>query len=136
MPDGENASGNPTTQILFLAFASSHLAFAGLGVFMGQQAEPANDLTLAYILGAVALSMTGMALFGAAQILGRGTDYFVYTILRFALAESVSIFGLVLALLGVPVIVVAPFWAVGLATHLAVYPSARDRELHASLQGR
>jgi len=134
-PDPSNSPAAASIQmILFGAFVVSHLLLAGIGVFMQMSggveiADGAMDLMLP-VLGVVAVS-TLVATFTAVPMFLGDSPYQVYMIMRFAFAESITIFGLVLAMSGVPLEYCAAFWGVGLATHLTLAPTQRDRELHA-----
>jgi hypothetical protein len=54
-------------------------------------------------------------------------------ILRFALAESATIFGLVLAMLGADMQWVYILTGLGLVAHITAFPTQREREAYAKL---
>lgn len=114
--------------IMFGAFCVTHLVFAGVGVFLHGNAPPQPEQVqvLAPALAVVALGELGV-LFGVMpKVLGKGS-YDVFFIVRAAFAESISIYGLVLAVIGAPLEWCAGFWGVGLSTLLVLAPTDKDQ---------
>ena len=113
--------------IMFLAFSVTHLIFAGIGYTLNLDAEPMPDgETMAIAFAVVSVMEIGFIFTFIPAKFSR--DYQTLCILRFALAESISIYGLVLAMMGLDITWCIPFWAVGLATHLTTAPTDRDYE--------
>lgn len=133
--DPSNSPAAASVQmILFGAFAVSHLMMAGVGVFMSMsgeiQPQPEQVAVLLPALGVAAVGSLVAAFLGLPVLLA-SQMYQTYLLVRFAAAEAVTIFGLVLAMTGAPLEYCAAFWGVGLAAHLVLAPTQRDRELHA-----
>ncbi len=120
--------------IMFGAFAMSHLIMAGVGVFLRTSGDiapqPEQVEVMLPVLGVVALASLLGSFLGVPALMAEA-QYQVYMLLRFALVEAVTIFGLVLCMVGAPLEYCAAFWGVGLAAHLVLAPTQRDRELHA-----
>lgn len=130
----DGGAGGPGAElvpwVLFGAFAVSHLLFLGLGLFM-RPAEPGPDLGIVpLVLTAVGLVPPFLAAFGPG-LLGRGAPFLTHLILRFALAESAAVMGLVLALLGADLRLTGVLAGLALLAHLVAAPTERAREAHA-----
>lgn len=132
------ASKDPGAQVLFIlwvAMLTSHaLLFA-----VGQIAAPAPDSTMsADDLEVMAMVMTGLGLMTAlasalaVPILFRGQPFLTVMILRFALAESSTIFGVMLALLGAEMQWVYVLTGLGVVAHINAFPTQREREAHSN----
>lgn len=117
--------------ILWIAMLSSHaILFA-----VGQLATPAPDSTqspedleiMAIIMTALGVGTAlGSAL--AVPILFRGQPFLTLMIMRFAMAESTTIFGLVLAMLGAQMQWVYILTGLGVVAHVTAFPTERERE--------
>ena len=125
---------NPTAQVLLIlwgAFLVSHGLFLVVGhIVYGQDTNNVADLdVMSYALTGVG-AMTALASAVAMPVIARGHNFFTTTILRLALAESATIFGLVLATLGAEMQWVYILTGLGVAAHVAAFPSKREREVH------
>lgn len=132
-----HASKDPSAQVLFIlwiAMLTSHvLLFA-----VGQIVPPTPDSTPSpedLEIMAIVLTMLGvgtaLASGLALPILFRGQPFPTLMILRFAMAESSTLFGLVLALLGAEMQWVYILTGLGVVAHIAAFPTEREREARA-----
>ena len=119
-------------RILWAAFLFSHAIFVFVGWFTRSQGDipPAGDE-----LEIVTLILTGVGVVTALasalavpMFMQKKADFFTTLIMRFALAESTTIFGLVLSFMGVDLIWLYALAAVGATAHVAAYPTDRDFE--------
>lgn len=118
----------PQAIILWGALLMSIGIYAGVATFIRQSGgapEPPAPILLP-VLAFVALGNSMFALVGVRRITAASGNYTTYAILRWALAESVAIFGLVLALVGFPL--AAGYAFIGWAAFLMVlmFPSDAD----------
>ena len=125
-------SPNPPARFLLIlwgAFILSHGLFLLVGYMLyGQDGgDPESAELMAMVMTGVGLT-TALASAVAVPIVVPTANLFTVTILRFALAESVTIYGLVLALMGAQLHWVYILTALGLTAHLAAFPSKRERE--------
>ncbi|PRQ04729.1 hypothetical protein ENSA5_04940 [Enhygromyxa salina] len=117
--------------ILWGAFLVSHGLFLLTGhIVHGQDSGQAGDIEMMSLVltGAGAMTAVGSAVL--APGLTRRQPYFVSMIMRFALAESAALFGLVLAMLGAEFHWVYTLAGLGAVAHLAAAPTQREREAH------
>ena len=128
---------DPGAQVMFiiwLAMLISQLAMFGVGQFL---ASTATSSTSPDDLEVMAIAFTGVGVVTAlasalgVPILFRGQNYQTIMILRFAFAESATIFGLLLAMLGAEMSWVYILTGLGLVAHLTAFPTQRDREAYA-----
>lgn len=131
------ASKDPGAQVLFIlwiAMLTSHaLLFA-----VGQIVPPTPDSTQSPDdLEIIAFALTGLGVVTALAsalampILFRGQAFQTLMILRFAMAESATCFGLVLALLGAEMQWVYILTGLGVVAHITAFPTQRERDAHA-----
>ncbi|PRP99961.1 hypothetical protein ENSA7_61780 [Enhygromyxa salina] len=122
--------------ILWAAMLVSHILFLVVGhVARPPDGAGAGDVQMISItltgVGVVValLSALGVPLFARTQA------FLTAMILRFALAEAVSIFGLTLAMLGADMQWTYALTALGVMAHIAAFPSEREREAHERRRG-
>jgi F0F1-type ATP synthase membrane subunit c/vacuolar-type H+-ATPase subunit K len=134
MPPESKDPGTQVVFILWLAMLLSQLAVFGVG----QIVPPAPDGSLSpEDLELMAMAFTGVGVMTvlasalAVPILFRGQNFQTIMILRFALAESATIFGLVLAMLGADMQWVYILTGLGLVAHITAFPTQREREAYA-----
>ena len=118
-------------RILWFAFLISHATFVFVGWFIRSQGDipPAGDelelftliLTGIGVVNAVASAV-------AVPMFMTKADFFTTLILRFAFAESTTIFGVVLTFMGADLMWLYILAAVGATAHIAAYPSEREFE--------
>lgn len=130
------ASKDPGAQVLFIlwiAMLTSHAMLFGVG----QVVPPDPDSTMsADDLEVMAMLLTGLGLMTAlasalaVPTLFRGQPFQILMILRYALAESATIFGLVLAVLGAEMQWVYILTGLGVVAHITAFPTQREREAH------
>jgi F0F1-type ATP synthase membrane subunit c/vacuolar-type H+-ATPase subunit K len=125
-------------QVVFILWLS--MLIAQLGVFaVGQFFPPADSSQSPDDLEVMAMAFTGLGLATtlasarAVPILFRSQNYQTMMLLRFALAESATIFGFILAMLGADMQWVYILTGLGLVAHIIAFPTNRDREAHAKL---
>lgn len=127
-------SGAQVLFILWIAMLTSHaLLFA-----VGQIVPPSPDATQSFNdLEIITLILTGLGVVTALAsalampILFREQPFQTMMILRFAMAETTTIFGLVLALLGTDMQWVYILTGLGIVAHIAAFPTQRERDTHA-----
>ncbi|MEZ4380744.1 MAG: hypothetical protein R3A79_05325 [Nannocystaceae bacterium] len=127
-PEELAASQALVLRILWAAFVATQAIFAGILIFLGpqlaQNADPEAAAAMLPVFAAVALSCAGLSLFGVPIIAARqGLDFTTATLLRFATAEAVGIFGLVLGFMGVELAYALAFLGAGALLILAQLPS-------------
>ena len=115
--------------IMWGAFLVSHGLFLFVGEFIRPPAaeHPESAEMMAMVLTGVGL-MTALGSALAVPLIAPKANYFTAMILRFAIAESVSIYGLVLATLGAPKMWCYLLAALGVLAHVVAYPSERERQ--------
>jgi F0F1-type ATP synthase membrane subunit c/vacuolar-type H+-ATPase subunit K len=125
-------------RLLWGSFVFTHVMFVVMGVLLPDPAAaiPAEELQLMIIvMSGIGVSVGVVALGLVPRVFARA-DYFTFLILRFALAESITIFGLVLAFQGADWRVPTIFAAFGLLLHLLAAPTDADKRRHAQLRQR
>jgi hypothetical protein len=119
-------------QIMWVAFLVSHGMFLLVGHMVngsGAESNAADIELMAIVLTGVGiLTALGSAL--GVPIFARGQPFFTVLILRMALAESATIFGLVLAMLGAEFFYVYVLTGLGVLAHLVAFPSEREIRSH------
>ncbi|MDP8222529.1 MAG: hypothetical protein P9L99_04150 [Candidatus Lernaella stagnicola] len=129
-----NTEPTPTTVwILWFALLSSVAAYAVIGVFLRQMngadaAAPDGIAVMRYALLGVAFAVTCIN-FLAPRLFGPKFNFMQFCIIRWALAEAVAIFGLVLIILGeeLPVLLIFVAWSIALFMILAPTEGAKRR---------
>jgi hypothetical protein len=131
------ASKDPGDQVLFILWIAMLTSHAMLFA-VGQIVPPAPDSSQSpEDLEIMAIVLTGLgvatALASALALpnLFRGHPFQTLMIMRFAMAESSTIFGLVLALLGAEMQWVYILTGLGVVAHITAFPTRREREAHA-----
>lgn len=129
-------SKDPGAQVLFIlwfAMLTSHALLFVVGQIVppdpGNTTSPDDLEVMAMVLTGFGL-VTALASALAVPILFRGQPFQTVMILRFALAESATIFGLVLAILGAEMQWVYVLTGLGVVAHINAFPTEREREAH------
>jgi hypothetical protein len=132
-----HASRDPSAQVLFIlwiAMLTSHVLLFGVGQIVpptpGSTPSPEDLEIMAIVLTMLGVG-TALASGLALPILFRGQPFQTLMILRFATAESSTLFGLVLALLGAEMQWVYILTGLGVVAHITAFPTEREREAHA-----
>jgi hypothetical protein len=125
---------SPTTPIAWIlwgAFVLSHLTFVAVGQLSApESALPPDELQpLVITLSGVAVGIVVFSLTMAPRVFSR-SPYLTFSLLRYAFAESVTMFGLVLALMGADWRIPVTFAAFGLLLHALAAPTAADERRH------
>lgn len=116
---------------MWAAMLVSHGVFLVVGqIVPGQDAGDVGDLQTLSIALTGAGVMTALASALAVPLIARTQMFISAMLLRFALAESATIFGLVLAMLGAEMKWVYALTGLGVLAHIAAFPTAREREVH------
>lgn len=117
------------------AFLVSHGVFLFVGEFIRPPAaqNPESAELMAMVLTGIGL-MTALGSAVAVPLIAPKANYFTAMTLRFAIAESVSIYGLFLAVLGAPPIWTYLLGALGVLAHLLAYPSEREQRRYEQAQ--
>jgi hypothetical protein len=118
-------------RILWAAFVATQAIFAGVLIFVGAEvaanADPEAAASMLPIFAALALGSAGLSLFGIPGLAARqGLDYTTATLLRFATAETVGIFGLILGFMGLDLAYALAFLGAGALLILAQLPTAQS----------
>jgi hypothetical protein len=120
-----------TAFIIWGALVVSVLVYFGVGFFLHQSGEvgQANETlpTLRLVLALVACGETVIVVLFPKIMAGKIPTFFTMSIIRWALSESIAIFGLVLVLMGDQVAVSAGFVVWSLVLILATAPTDRAR---------
>lgn len=127
-----NAPDTPpqTLWIIWIALFSSVILYAAIGLYLPINGDaPANDVAklLTQVCGFVSLTNLGVV-FGLQRVLAARLPYVVYSIVRWALCESVAVFGLVLHFLGAQDAVLLAFVAASAFAMVLVRPSDGAKE--------
>jgi hypothetical protein len=133
------ANQDPAAQkvlfILWFAMLTSHLLLFAVGQIVPPDPDSTmapNDLeTMAMVLTGLGL-LTALASALTVPTLFRGQPFQTMMILRFALAESATTFGVVLAVLGAEMQWVYILTGLGIVAHVTAFPTERERERHSS----
>jgi F0F1-type ATP synthase membrane subunit c/vacuolar-type H+-ATPase subunit K len=127
----ENQPATSVPWILWGAFLVSH----GIFLLVGHLAH-GTDGGVDNQLGLMAPVLTGFGLVTAlasalaVPLFARTQPFFVAMVFRFALAESATIFGLVLAMLGADFMWIYILTGLGATAHVAAMPTTREQEAH------
>ncbi len=123
----------PVLKILWAAFIATQGVFAGIYALAASDTEPQDPeaaATLLPVFLGMALIMAGASLFGVTFYGARAKlDYMVVTLFRFALAEAIGVFGLLLGFMGLEVY---PYAFLGVAALLILVqvPSESSYQRH------
>ena len=118
--------------MLWIALFASVLIYAALGVYGPLKREPGDPellRTMTQVIGVIALANVG-AVFGLRGVLAKTLPYQAYCLVRWALCESVAVFGLVLFFMGATIEVLGAFCAVAMFAMVLARPSAGDKEAY------
>ena len=117
-----------TIRLLWGAITGSLLIYWGVTrVIPAQQADSSNTLDLMVLtLAIVSVAVTGIV--AALPRLLSKTPYFQLAVVRFALAESIGLYGLVLHFLGAASSTVLSFLAWSGLLLIALFPKRRQHE--------
>jgi hypothetical protein len=132
-----NESKDPGAQVLFILWVSmllSQVALFGVGQIVPpapDSAQSPDDLEVMAMVFTGLGAVTALASALAVPILFRGQPFQTVMILRFALAESATLFGLVLAMLGAEMLWVYILTGLGLVAHVTAFPTEAERQAHA-----
>lgn len=121
-----------TLKILFFALLMSQFIFLGVGKFIlweGLEPQEGAEIFL-YVIASVSLIIlfVGQLTFGKAKSAASIDEALTLYILTWALGESVSIFGLILPILGVEIQYSYLFFAAGIGAHLLRFPKTGQFE--------
>lgn len=104
-------------RIQWIAMFAACAVMTGIGVFIGPEvaatSDPAASAMMLPILSVLGLGALAVSLFGAAPLARVVAAFLPWMILRWALAESVAVFGLVLIFLGADLPIGVAFGALG-----------------------
>ena len=123
--------------LLWIAISGSLLIYAVVGVIVRQNNSPDTDpglftvLIPALILVSATETMLVLTVWG--RLFARKSSYLNYCVVRWALAESVGIFGLVLTILGASTIICASFFIWSALLFVLLAPTRGDRQRFANL---
>ncbi|MBX2798571.1 MAG: hypothetical protein KTR31_12895 [Myxococcales bacterium] len=109
--------------IIWFAFATSQLLFAGLGWWLHPGYDP-DSTTTVMVLGAVALPLTLVATIGARLLMPAEEQHQARYFVRWAAAEAITLKGFVGAFLGGPTWFGLAAAAWGFFLILVAYPAA------------
>lgn len=103
--------------IQWVAMIGACAAMTGVAAFVGPEAAAASDPEAAALmlplLGALGLGALGVSLFAGGPLARAMPAFLTWMILRWALTESVTVFGLVMAFTGVDLQLALAFCALG-----------------------
>lgn len=127
----------PTARILWAALLASIVVYALVAANVRPDAPPEADLdVLTAIFAAAAASTLVASALVSRALVRQGAPYVTYCVLRWALAESVAVFGLVLTFMGASPRVGHAFFAVSALAILLQPPGGRDLERFRELARR
>jgi F0F1-type ATP synthase membrane subunit c/vacuolar-type H+-ATPase subunit K len=126
--------GPQVLMILWVAMLVSHGLFLVVGHMLhgldGMDTSDMPDLELLSITLTGVGVVTALASALVVPSITRRQMFVTAMLLRAALAESVTIFGLVLAMLGGDMLWTYVLTGLGVLAHVAAYPTAREQEAH------
>lgn len=127
-----NNDKNPITWILWGALFFSIAVYAGVGTFISTQdgiapADPEITSLLIPIFAMISLMETVLVLFFVGKLF-RIKDYQTYCILRWALSESIAIYGLVLMFLGAMYMAALAFMIWAAVLYILTMPTRASKE--------
>lgn len=109
---------------MWTAFIGSNALIGGIAWYMSQSAEPSETAELLRLpLLALGLVLAGLSLWGVRKIAKFALPYYL---LRWALAEAIGLFGLILAVLGAPMASFLPFHVAAILLVVLAGPSAEE----------
>jgi hypothetical protein len=138
-PPGGAAAQRLVVWILWGAFVTTHLLFALVGFLVRDPslAEPPQTVApLAAIVAAVAVAGLGGAYVLAPYVLAPRTKFIELLIVRFAMVEVIGVLGLMLSVLGAPLLWSLAFAAAGVLAVLPLAPTEAMFDWHAQLRER
>ena len=134
-----NKSADQKIWILWLAILAATGIYLLVGLIVSQTQTPTMDeqtrtfLTLA--LAVVAVTISFVILVIVPRVFPKTMPYFTYSVLRYALCESIAIFGLVLMIMGATLAVAGVF--IGWTAVLLFFnrPTKSDEQKYLRLKG-
>jgi hypothetical protein len=126
-------SKDPGAQVMFILWSAmlmSHAMLFGVGQIVPHPGTPPETLEVMAMALTGAGVVTALASALAVPILFRDQPYQTMMILRFALAETPTIFGLILDFMGADMQWVYILTGLGVVAHFAAFPTQRERENH------
>jgi len=138
-PPGGAAAQRLVVWILWGAFVTTHLVFALVGVLIRDPSlvEPPQTVApLAAIFVAVAVAGLGGAYVIGPYMIAPRTGFVEQLIVRFAMVEVIGVLGLMLSVLGAPLLWSLAFAAAGVVAVLPLAPTEAMFDWHAQLRER
>jgi len=136
---GERKS-RQTRWILWAAIFVSIFIYAFVGAMLKQTLEkpPSADILplIIPVLIAISAGETAMVLFVLGKLLAKKSNYLSYCVVRWALAESIAIFGLVILILGAEMKTSLLFFAWSAVLLFLTMPGQNDERKFADLANR
>ena len=133
----EESSSTPNFQplrILWTAFLGAVCVYIVIAYALGQGRLASSDLTfMVPILAGAAVGMTLLA-FSGGRLFAK-MEYQAYCIVRWAMIESVGIFGLLLALLGASLTTAVAFCGWAVLSLFRLRPTSEDYQQFLRLRG-
>ncbi|MCZ7586833.1 MAG: hypothetical protein M5R36_27765 [Deltaproteobacteria bacterium] len=118
---------NAKLRLIWLAIFASVVIYAVVGLVVpGMNGAEAGDGTLRVLMpvfAVMAAGVTVLVMFVMPNILARSGNYRTLCLVRWAMAESIAVFGLVLLFLGAPAAVGLGFCAWAMALLLLIRPT-------------
>lgn len=112
--------------LVVLLFALTGAGFFLVSLRKAPPVDPKMVLVLEVALGALSL-ITAIVIYGLLPYMARKIGYFLFSTLRWAFAASISLYGLVLFLLGASKLVFLCFLGGSLLLLILLFPRERDR---------
>jgi len=135
----ENPNQKKVIWILWLALINSLFIYLVVGYFTRQNnppAEPAEVLpTLTAVLGFVSIAIS-VVIFAIGPRIAKNNNFFTYSIIRWAMSESIAIYGLVLFILGASWYVFGGFFIWSLFMLIIFMPNQGALDRFNSLKNR
>jgi hypothetical protein len=119
-----------TLWIIWIALFASVVMYVAIGLYVPLSTEALPDETvklLTQVLGFVSLANLGLV-FGMKGVLAKRMPYPAFCIVRWALCESVALFGLVLHFIGASLETMGAFALAAAFAMVIVRPSDGDRD--------
>jgi F0F1-type ATP synthase membrane subunit c/vacuolar-type H+-ATPase subunit K len=134
----KTSSEDATLNLLWKILVGSVCVYGALGYVFAEEGRPGaaneNVSFLVTVFAGISAAMM-VAVFSRGQLLTQRLNYFTYCIVRWAMAEAIGVFGLVLAFLGATKLVVLSFCGWSLLSLFRLRPTTDDFNRFRRLRG-
>ncbi len=120
-------------KVLWMAFVGTVAVYIVIAYMLGWEREPASDLSFMLPIVSVAAAVVTSFAFLGGKLFAQ-MEYQAYCIVRWAMVESVGIFGLLLVVLGAAKNAALAFFVWSLLSFLRLCPTPEDYQRYLRLR--